>query len=163
LCSGCLSRGRSSGSRGSRVSQGTGGVDVAAEQTLAEKGDETALGLLADVGTAVDESVDGSGCDGSWGVVSNCSSAKIKMGTSESLTSIAVEVEDVQDISGAALGRARCAEGGLAPLKRSCGGSDGESEDGGEEHLDCDDEVEYQKIDWKVVVSWIDGVDVAVG
>jgi hypothetical protein len=163
LCNGCLSRGRSSGSRGSRVSQGTGGVDVAAEQTLAQKGNETALGLLADVGTAADESVDGSGCDGSWSVVSSCSSAKIKIGTSESLTSSAVEVGEVQDIGGAAQGRARCAEGSLTPLERSSDGSDGESEDGGEEHLDCGDEVGYQRIDWKVVVSWVDGVDVAVG
>jgi hypothetical protein len=90
-----LSRDSSSGSRGSGVSQGTGGVDIAAEETLAQKGDETALGLLANVGTAGDESVDGSGCNGSWCVVSSCSSAKIKMGTSESLTSITVEVEDV--------------------------------------------------------------------
>jgi hypothetical protein len=153
VCSRRLSRDSSSGSRGSGVSQGSSGVDVAAEQTLAQKGDEAALGLLANVGTASDESVDGSGCDGSWGVVSSYSSAKIKMGTSESLTSIAVQVEDVKDISGAALGRARCAEGGLAPLERSSGGSDGESENGGEEHLDCGDEVGYQRIDWKVVVG----------
>jgi hypothetical protein len=83
LCSGCLSRGRSSGSRGSRVSQRTGGVDGAAEQSLAQNGQETALGLLTLVGTAVDEAVDAGGRGGSWDVVSNCLSAKkYEVGTS---------------------------------------------------------------------------------
>lgn len=65
---------------------------------------------------------------------------------SELLTRSAVENEKVQDISGAALGRARCAEADLALLERGGEGSDGESEDGGEEHLDFGGEMGSE--DW---------------
>jgi hypothetical protein len=40
------------------------GVDVGAEEGLAENGDEAALGLLASGGASVDEGVDGGGGDG---------------------------------------------------------------------------------------------------
>ena len=39
------------------------GVDVGAEEGLAENGDEAALGLLASGGASVDEGVDGGGSD----------------------------------------------------------------------------------------------------
>lgn len=43
-----------------------GGVDVGADQGLAENGDEAALGLLAGLGAGVDESVDAGGGDSGW-------------------------------------------------------------------------------------------------
>lgn len=41
------------------------GVDVGADESLAEDGDEAALGLLATGGASIDESVDAGRCDGS--------------------------------------------------------------------------------------------------
>jgi hypothetical protein len=43
----------------------SGGVDIGAEESLAQDGDQAALGLLADLGASVDEAVDGGGSDGS--------------------------------------------------------------------------------------------------
>ena len=40
------------------------GVDIRAEKTLLEDGDEAALGLLAGLGALVDEGVDGGGGGG---------------------------------------------------------------------------------------------------
>lgn len=52
------------------------------------------------------------------------------------LTRSAVQVGEVQDISRAADGVAGAAEAGLALFEGSGHGGDGESEDGGEEHVD---------------------------
>jgi hypothetical protein len=52
----CGGSGRSRGSR----------VDVGAEKSLAENGDQAALGLLALGGAAIDEGVDIGGGNGGW-------------------------------------------------------------------------------------------------
>jgi hypothetical protein len=49
---------------GTRKRLSGGGVDVGAEQGLAENGDQAALGLLALGGAAIDEGVDGGRGDG---------------------------------------------------------------------------------------------------
>lgn len=43
----------------------SGWVDIGADQSLAENGEQAALGLLATLGALVDEAVDGGGSDGS--------------------------------------------------------------------------------------------------
>jgi hypothetical protein len=50
---------------------GSSGVDVGADEGLAEDGDEAALGLLTFAGAGVDEFVNIGGCDGGCDVVSN--------------------------------------------------------------------------------------------
>jgi len=47
------------------------GVDVGADESLAEDGDEAALGLLAGLSASVDELVDAGGGGGSWETVSD--------------------------------------------------------------------------------------------
>ena len=91
------------------------GVDVGAEEGLAENGDQAALGLLTLGSAALDEGVDGKrgGVGGS-----------------------AVEVGEVQDVSRAADGTAGTAETSLALIKRSSHGGSGKGEDGSVEHLE---------------------------
>jgi hypothetical protein len=64
LCRGSLSLGGSGRGRGSGVGRGASGVDVAADQSLAEDGQEAALGLLALSGAGGDELVGGRGGNG---------------------------------------------------------------------------------------------------
>ena len=94
---------------------GGGGVDVGAEESLSEDGDEAALGLLTSSGAGVDELVD--------------------VGRSDRRRS-AVKVGEVQDIGRAADWVAGRAKTNLTLLKRGSEGRDGESEDSGVEHVD---------------------------
>ena len=91
-----------------------GGVDVGADEGLAEDGDQAALGLLTLGSASVDETVDGGGGDG-W--------------------RSAVKVGEVQDVGSAADWVAGAAETNLALLKRGGHGGDGKGEDGGELHF----------------------------
>jgi len=86
------------------------GVDIGAEQVLAEDGEDTALGLLADGGADVDEVGVISGCD--WG----CGSL-LADGTGRGKrrrTGSAVQVDQVQDVGCAALSRGARADRELA-------------------------------------------------
>lgn len=93
----------------------SGGVDIGAEKGLSENGDQAALGLLATLSAGVDEGVDGGGGDGRRS---------------------AVQVGEVENVSCAADGIAGAAETDLTLLERGSEGRDGESEDGGVEHVD---------------------------
>ena len=94
------------------------GVDVGADKSLAEDGDEAALGLLAGLSASVDELVDAGGGGGRRS---------------------AVQVGEVQDIGSAADGVAGRAETNLALIEGSSKGSGGrEGEDGGDGELHVD-------------------------
>lgn len=70
-------------------------------------------------------------------------------------TSLAVEVSEVENVGGTALGRAASADGDLAVDKsRGSGGGDSESDDGEELHLDdCWGGFWW----WEELIGWKDG------